>query len=130
LSYPEGRGIALGDRRHEHDALAGNGRTYDLTIYGIIKFFNLAMENNPNVIDSLFTPVNCVLHITRVGNLVRENRRLFLHKASRLPEAPTTLPSPERNKTDTISCGGLARSRTTLQRAALTPRTESIRPCS
>ncbi len=64
----------------DRDALAGHGRSYDLTIYGIVKFFNLAMENNPNVIDSLFTPVNCVLHATRVGNLVRENRRLFLHK--------------------------------------------------
>ena len=67
---------------HDHDALAGHGRTYDLTIYGIVKFFNLAMENNPNVIDSLFTPVNCVLHSTKVGNLVRENRRLFLHKGA------------------------------------------------
>lgn len=64
------------------DALAGHGRTYDLTIYGIVKFFNLAMESNPNVIDSLFTPVNCILHSTRVGNLVRENRRLFLHKGA------------------------------------------------
>ena len=64
------------------DALAGHGRTYDLTIYGIVKFFNLAMENNPNIIDSLFTPVNCILHSTRVGNLVRENRRLFLHKGA------------------------------------------------
>jgi uncharacterized protein len=66
----------------DRDALAGHGRMYDLTIYGIVKFFNLAMENNPNVIDSLFTPVNCVLHATRVGNLVRENRRLFLHKGA------------------------------------------------
>jgi uncharacterized protein len=66
----------------DRDALAGHGRTYDLTIYGIIKFFKLAMENNPNVIDSLFTPVNCLLHSTRVGNLVRENRRLFLHKGA------------------------------------------------
>ena len=66
----------------DRDALAGHGRMYDLTIYGIVKFFNLAMENNPNVIDSLFTPVNCVLHSTRVGNLVRENRRLFLHKGA------------------------------------------------
>ena len=55
---------------------------YDLTIFGIVKFFNLAMENNPNIIDSLFTPANCVLHSTRVGNLVRENRRLFLHKGA------------------------------------------------
>ena len=64
------------------DALAGHGRTYDLTVFGIVKFFALAMDNNPNVIDSLFTPVNCVLHSTRVGNLVRENRRLFLHKGA------------------------------------------------
>jgi predicted nucleotidyltransferase len=64
------------------DALAGRGRTYDLTIFGIVKFFALAAENNPNVIDSLFTPATCVLHSTRVGNLVRENRRLFLHRGA------------------------------------------------
>lgn len=66
----------------DRDALAGHGRSYDLTIYGVVKFFNLAMENNPNVIDSLFTPANCVLHTTRVGNLVRENRRQFLHRGA------------------------------------------------
>ena len=47
-----------------------------------MKFFRLAIENNPNIIDSLFTPTTCVLHSTRVGNLVRENRRLFLHKGA------------------------------------------------
>ena len=40
------------------------------------------MENNPNVIDSLFTNTECVLHSTRVGNLVRDHRRLFLHKGA------------------------------------------------
>jgi predicted nucleotidyltransferase len=64
------------------DALAGHGRTYDLTVFGIVKFFALAMENNPNVLDSLFTPATCVLHSTRVGNLVREERRLFLHRGA------------------------------------------------
>lgn len=64
------------------DALSGRGRIYDFTVFGIVKFFQLAMENNPNVIDSLFTPVTCVLHCTRVGTLVRENRRLFLHRGS------------------------------------------------
>jgi predicted nucleotidyltransferase len=67
---------------HDADALGGRGRTYDLTIYGIVKFFNLAMHNNPNIIDSLFTPVNCILHSTRVGDIVRENRKLFLHKGA------------------------------------------------
>jgi predicted nucleotidyltransferase len=67
---------------HDGDALGGRGRTYDLTIYGIVKFFSLAMSNNPNIIDSLFTPANCILHSTRVGDMVRENRRLFLHKGA------------------------------------------------
>jgi uncharacterized protein len=66
----------------DRDALAGHGRTYDFAIFGIVKFFALAMENNPNVIDSLFTPATCVLHCTKVGNLVRENRKLFLHKGA------------------------------------------------
>ena len=67
---------------HDADALGGKGRLYDLTIFGIVKFFALAMDNNPNVIDSLFTTTECVLHATRVGNLVREHRRLFLHKGA------------------------------------------------
>ena len=66
----------------DRDALAGHGRIYDLTIFGIVKFFRLAMENNPNIIDSLFTPATCILHCTRVGNLVREKRKLFLHKGA------------------------------------------------
>ena len=40
------------------------------------------MENNPNMIDSLFTPDFCVLHISRIGVMVREQRKLFLHKGS------------------------------------------------
>ncbi len=93
--FPHLRGEILGfgkqpkrfEQYQEHhvedrDALAGHGRTYDLTVFGIVKFFSLAMENNPNIIDSLFTPATCVLHSTRIGNLVRENRRLFLHKGA------------------------------------------------
>lgn len=56
------------------------GKEYDVSIYSIIKYFQLCMENNPNMIDSLFTPQNCVLHITPIGTMVRENRKLFLHK--------------------------------------------------
>ena len=58
------------------------GKEYDLSIYNIVKYFQLCMENNPNMIDSLYTPQFCVLHITRVGQMVRENRDLFLHKGS------------------------------------------------
>lgn len=58
------------------------GKEYDVSIYSIVKYFQLCMENNPNMIDSLFTPQNCVLHITPIGNMVRENRKMFLHKGS------------------------------------------------
>jgi len=62
------------------DELGGRGRVYDVSIYNIVKYFSLCMENNPNLIDSLFTPQSCVLHITKIGNRVRESRHRFLHK--------------------------------------------------
>lgn len=61
-------------------ALGGAGREYDVTIYSIVKYFQLCMENNPNMIDSLFVPINCIVWSTPIGQLVRENRRLFVHK--------------------------------------------------
>lgn len=64
------------------DELAGKGRSYDVQIFSIVKYFHLAMENNPNIIDSLFTPINCVQHITKIGNMVRERRQIFLHKGA------------------------------------------------
>jgi predicted nucleotidyltransferase len=64
------------------DALAGKGRQYDLNIYSIAKYFQLCMECNPNMIDSMFVPQDCILHITKVGNMVRDRRRDFLHKGA------------------------------------------------
>lgn len=69
------------DQYHEHHLADPSGqKSYDVTVYGIVRYFQLAMENNPNILDSLFTPATCVLHVTRVGNMVRDNRKLFLHK--------------------------------------------------
>ena len=59
-----------------------NKREYDFSIYSIVRFFHLCMENNPNMIDALFTPRNCIIHTNRIGEMVRENRKLFLHKGS------------------------------------------------
>ena len=67
---------------HDADALGGTGRDYDITMYSIVKYFHLAMDNNPSVIGTLFTPVTCVLHSTAIGEKVRENRRIFLHKGA------------------------------------------------
>jgi len=63
-------------------AKSGHGLEYDLDIYNIVKYFQLVMDNNPNMIDSLFTPLDCVLHITTVGQMVRDARSIFLHKGS------------------------------------------------
>jgi predicted nucleotidyltransferase len=57
-----------------------NKQEYDITIYGIVKYFKLVMGNNPNMLDSLFVPENCIKYITKIGQEVRDNRKLFLSK--------------------------------------------------
>ena len=59
-----------------------NKKEYDITIYNIVKYFQLCMANNPNMIDSLFVPERCISFMTPIGNMVRDNRRLFLHKGA------------------------------------------------
>ena len=58
------------------------GKQYDVTIFSIVKYFHLVMENNPNMIDSLFVPQNLILSISRIGNMVRDKRQMFLHKGA------------------------------------------------
>ena len=65
---------------YDSDLLKGAGVEYDFQIFSIVKYFDLLMRNNPTVIDSLFVPYNCIIHCTAVGNLIRENRKLFLSK--------------------------------------------------
>ncbi|WP_158520988.1 nucleotidyltransferase domain-containing protein [Fuerstiella marisgermanici] len=62
----------------------GDGCEWDFAIYSVVKYISLCLECNPNIIDSLFTPQDCVLHITKVGSMVRERRRLFFTKAAGL----------------------------------------------
>lgn len=57
-------------------------REYDFGIYNIVRYFQLVMENNPNMLDSLYTPDRCVLYIDNVGKHIKSNKDLFLHKGS------------------------------------------------
>jgi len=57
-----------------------NQQEYDIRINSIVKFFKLCMDGNPDCVDILFAPQRCILHSTRIGELVRANRKLFLHK--------------------------------------------------
>lgn len=72
------------DQWQQHHVQPPDGReaTYDFQVFGIVRYFQLCMENNPNMIDSLFTPRRCVMHTTQIGEIMRENRKSFLHKGS------------------------------------------------
>jgi predicted nucleotidyltransferase len=87
--FPHLRGEIMGfgrqkkrfEQYQQHHIEDKNARkSYDITIYSIVKFFSLCMDNNPNMVDALFTPQNCVLSVTRIGQMVRERRDIFLHK--------------------------------------------------
>lgn len=53
---------------------------WDFAIYSIVKYFSLLMENNPNMLDSIYTPRNAVLHMTPLAQHVRDNKNIFVHK--------------------------------------------------
>jgi uncharacterized protein len=92
--FPHLRGeiLGFGEMKHgnnrfnvyqeHHIKDVGAQKEYDLQIYNIVDYFQLVMENNPNMLDSLFTPQWCVLHSTKVGQMVRENRKMFIHRGS------------------------------------------------
>ena len=83
-------------------------KSYDLNVYNIVHYFHLCMENNPNMLTSLFTPQDCILHTTQVGTMIREKRHIFLHKGcwprfkgyaySQLHKIQTTSPEPNSKR--------------------------------
>lgn len=77
-----GRQVQNFEQWQQHHIKTDDGKEYDFAINSIVKYFQLCMDNNPNMVDSLFTPVRCVLHTTQIGEMVREKRRMFLHKGS------------------------------------------------
>lgn len=64
----------------DQNAMGGKGREYDFQIYSIVQYVQLCSECNPNMIDSLFTHEADVLHITQIGQILRDNRQKFLHQ--------------------------------------------------
>lgn len=92
--FPHLRGeiVGFGDAKHANNRFTnyqehhiqdvGAEKQYDINVYNIVDYFQLVLENNPNMIDSLFTPQWCVLHGTRVAQMVREKRKTFLHLGS------------------------------------------------
>lgn len=66
--------------QYQHHHIKTDIREYDLSVYSIVKYFTLCVDNNPNMIDSLFVPIDCILHVTKIGQTVLDNRKLFLSK--------------------------------------------------
>ena len=66
--------------QQHHIVDPSNGNEYDISVYNIIKYFRLCMENNPNMLDTLYVPMNCILHCSPLGQMVRDKRDIFIHK--------------------------------------------------
>ena len=54
------------------------GAGLDIMVYSIVKFFNLAMQGNPNIIEILFTKEHHIMAIAGAGVELRGSRDLFL----------------------------------------------------
>ena len=57
-------------------------RAYDLNCYNIVHYIHLCMQCNPNMVDSLFVPRECIVHSSKISEMVREKRHMFLHKGA------------------------------------------------
>lgn len=67
---------------YEQHHVKTDKKLYDIVSYNIVHYFHLCMENNPNMIDSLFVPRDCILHSSTIAEMVREKRKIFLHKGA------------------------------------------------
>lgn len=91
MVFPHSVGIIQGfgdqgeqfEQWNPHHVKSKDGKTeYDFAVYSIVKFFDLCMGMNPNMVDTLYTPDNCVIVRSKVSDMVRTNRSLFLHKGA------------------------------------------------
>jgi uncharacterized protein len=60
----------------QHEEKAPNDRT----IFNIKKFILLSIENNPNIIELLFMPDDCIIKQTLWWDMLKDKRNLFLSK--------------------------------------------------
>lgn len=55
----------------------------DVVIFGLRKFFKLAAECNPNIIEVLWCDPSDIRHVTPVGQVLLDNRQAFISKKAR-----------------------------------------------
>lgn len=67
----------------QQHAIKDSGQEYGVTLYGISRYFDLAASANPNITDILFSPQFCIRVNTAIGQHLRANRKMFLHKGAK-----------------------------------------------
>lgn len=86
------RGIAIPPKEYffgfshkfeQQEQIASNSSDKDEVIFDIRKFFKLASECNPNVIEIIHTDPSDIIYINDIGLSIVENRELFLSKRVR-----------------------------------------------
>ncbi len=86
------RGVAIPPRNHflgyafvfeQYEGEKNVDGEADRVIYGIRKFFKLASDCNPNVLEFLYVPSRCIRRITPWGEKLIESRDLFLSKVAK-----------------------------------------------
>jgi predicted nucleotidyltransferase len=55
----------------------------DTKFYELKKFFKLAVECNPNLIEILFSPLDCIVDIDKRGQHLLNNKNLFISKKAK-----------------------------------------------
>jgi uncharacterized protein len=68
-----------------NDSASGKRNTAedtDCCLYGLPKYVQLLLNNNPNTLETLFVPENCQLFMTPLGKRLYANRHLFVSKKS------------------------------------------------
>ena len=68
--------------QYQEHHLVDNTAEYDISIYSIVKYFQLMMGNNPNMLDSIFTCDVDVITQTKISKMVRDNRKIFIHRGA------------------------------------------------
>ena len=82
-SDEDSRGVCVLPRRFllgldEFDQHESEGK--DHVTYSLAKFARLALQCNPNIIETLYTPEEHVLHMDELGERLRSSRDVFLSK--------------------------------------------------
>jgi hypothetical protein len=58
-------------------------KTPDVTIWGIHKFLSLAAQNNPNVLEILFTDPSDHVYVSKLGKRLLEHKEMFISRQAK-----------------------------------------------